>query len=90
MPVKPSFAFPSVLLLDFHGPVKPGTIVFGERDEYSQKQLTAFRLYCLSPWIADTCFYSLFSLRLAPLSDGGLQAWTQVLMGHLVLINSWG
>jgi Major Facilitator Superfamily len=22
--------------------------------------------------------------------DGGLQAWTQVLMGHLVMINSWG
>ena len=22
--------------------------------------------------------------------DGGFQAWTQVLMGHLVLINSWG
>src|SRR5690606_36793786 len=22
--------------------------------------------------------------------DGGLKAWTQVLMGHLVLINSWG
>ncbi|CAF9941250.1 MAG: hypothetical protein HETSPECPRED_003033 [Heterodermia speciosa] len=25
-----------------------------------------------------------------PPPDGGLQAWTQVLMGHLVLINSWG
>ena len=28
------------------------------------------------------------SLRTPP--DGGIQAWTQVLMGHLVLINSWG
>lgn len=25
-----------------------------------------------------------------PPPDGGLQAWTQVLMGHLVMINSWG
>ncbi|KAL8795198.1 MAG: hypothetical protein Q9195_002353 [Heterodermia aff. obscurata] len=25
-----------------------------------------------------------------PPPDGGLQAWTQVFMGHLVLINSWG
>lgn len=25
-----------------------------------------------------------------PPPDGGRQAWTQVLMGHLVLINSWG
>jgi MFS family permease len=25
-----------------------------------------------------------------PAPDGGLQAWMQVLMGHLVLINSWG
>lgn len=34
------------------------------------------------------------STRLEPLSalppDGGLRAWTQVLMGHLVLINGWG
>ena len=26
----------------------------------------------------------------SPPPDGGLKAWTQVLMGHLVLINSWG
>ncbi|KFY83221.1 hypothetical protein V498_08220 [Pseudogymnoascus sp. VKM F-4517 (FW-2822)] len=25
-----------------------------------------------------------------PPPDGGLQAWTQVLMGHLILINGWG
>ena len=25
-----------------------------------------------------------------PPPDGGLQAWTQVLMGHIVLINGWG
>lgn len=27
---------------------------------------------------------------LSPAPDGGLKAWTQVFMGHLVLINGWG
>jgi MFS family permease len=29
-------------------------------------------------------------VALAPAPNGGIEAWTQVLMGHLVLINGWG
>ncbi len=32
----------------------------------------------------------LSTVALGPPPDGGLQAWTQVLVGHLVLFNAWG
>ncbi|KAF2011674.1 MFS general substrate transporter [Aaosphaeria arxii CBS 175.79] len=33
---------------------------------------------------------SVVDTTISPPPDGGLKAWTQVLMGHLVLINTWG
>lgn len=45
-----------------------------------------------TPWVDPGQEVSLVLAEepVSPPPDGGLVAWTQVLMGHLVMFNTWG